>query len=90
MDTDEQVQAMRRAATPEWKPEGPVDQLTIVWASEKRELFGRLEAHAKLIEELNERMRTLEAWACQLRREPTFFTEKPLSEHPLYRQATTK
>jgi hypothetical protein len=63
MDTDEQVQAMRRAATPEWRPEGPVDELTIVWASEKRELFGRLETHAKLIEELNERMRTLEAWA---------------------------
>lgn len=42
---------------------------------ELRLLHERLDAQEKVIEQLNQRIMTLEAWAIQLRREPTAFTE---------------
>ena len=31
-----------------------------------------------------QRIEVIEQWALQLKRNPTFFTERPMSEHPLY------
>jgi hypothetical protein len=50
-------------------------ELTIVWESEKREILERLDTHAQMLQALSERIQTLEAWAIQLKREPTMFTK---------------
>jgi hypothetical protein len=62
MDTDEQIQAGREK-NPPFKGE-----LTVIWKEEKEALIQRLDAHAKLIEDLSARVKTLEAWAAQVYR----------------------
>ena len=62
------------------------DELTIIWRREKAELHNRLDRQEQVIEAMSQRVKTLEEWAVQLKREPTVFTEKPLSEHPLYKR----
>ena len=49
--------------------------LTVIWEEEKRALNEKLNAHALVLEALATRVKTLENWAIQLRREPTAFTE---------------
>lgn len=39
------------------------DELTIIWATEKAELHGRLDIQELVIEQLASRVATLEAWA---------------------------
>lgn len=50
-------------------------KLTVIWEEEKQAFHDRLDIHAKSIEALMQRAQTLEAWAKQIRREPTAFTE---------------
>ena len=77
----EQTSVERDGIEPPFK-----DEVTIIWKREKAELLNRLDTHAKMIEDLSQRVNTLESWAVQLKREPTAFTEIPISEHPLYKQ----
>jgi hypothetical protein len=70
-----------------WQPPDPV--VTIDFkelASVLLNYHERIQNQEQVIEQLSQRVKTLEAWALQVKREPTFFTEKPLSEHPLYKR----
>jgi hypothetical protein len=49
------------------------ENLTIIWEHEKKALLTRLDTQAQMIEQLAQRVKTLEAWAIQLKREPTIF-----------------
>lgn len=50
-------------------PPKPTRSLTIVWEDEKAEIMKRLD-------EAESRLTILEAWAKQLKREPTIFTKE--------------
>jgi len=62
-DTDQQQEEMRAQGDQAPKEAPFKSTLTIIWEAEKRELNSRLDTHAQLIEDLNQRMRTLEALA---------------------------
>jgi hypothetical protein len=79
LETDPEVSAKRtaemQALAQPYNPPPFKGNLTIIWESEKQQLLGRQEYLEKRIYDCEERLRVLEAWALQLKREPTFFTK---------------
>lgn len=66
----------QRDQAPKPDPANPPYQseLTVIWKEEKQILHDRLDQQARVIEQLSQRIMTLEAWAIQLQ-PPTVFTD---------------